>query len=148
MNTTLVSLRNWVGAFFLGLIAWRIVLGIINSFDDTPAKQALTHIALVNGIIIGAGLSPNIATANAIISATPLLNYQASAFIGSLVDVATVLDLIVGSLTMYDKGRIPALFAFSLAFASGYILPLTPVVGVFTWLTATLVSGFSPNTGF
>lgn len=148
MDITLVQLRNWIGAVLLGLIAWRILLGIVNSFDDTPAKQALTHIALVNGIIIGAGLSPNVATAEAIVSATPMLNYKASAFVGSLVDVGTILDLILGSLTMYDKGRIPAFIAFFLAFASGYVIPVAPVVGVFTWLIATLFSGFSPNTGF
>jgi len=148
MEVTVVDLRNLIGAVIFGLIAWGILFGIAKSFNDTSAKQVLTQIALANGLMIGVGLSPNVATAEAIVNITPILNYQASAFIGNLVNIATFLDLLFGSLIMYDKGKAPAFCAFFLAFASGYVIPVAPLFGVCTWAFASLISRFSPNTGF
>lgn len=148
MEVTTTDLQNWIVAIILGMIAIRVVGQILQSVDDTPAKQALLHIAMVNGIVLGLGISPNVTAAEALVNTTPAFDYRVSGFIGSLVDVATVVDIFLGLLLSYDKGRVLAVVGFVFAFIGGYLLPIEPLLGVITWMSATLVSLASPNTGF
>lgn len=148
MGVEAVDIRNWVATIVLGMITLRIAGQILKSAEATSAKQALTHTALVNGLILGLGLSPNVTAAEALVSTAPALDYRATGFIGSLVDVATVVDIVVGLIWTYEKGRLLTVVAFILAFIGGYVLPITPAFGVVLWGGATLVSLASPNTGF
>lgn len=147
MEVEAVDIRNWVAAVVLGIIALRIAGQILKSAEATPAKQALTHIALVNGLILGLGLSPNVTASEALVSTAPALDYRVTGFIGSLVDVATVIDIVAGLMWTYEKGRLLAVVAFIFAFIGGYLLPIVPAFGVVLWGGATLVSLASPNTG-
>jgi len=141
------SLPNLIlGGIAVSFIAYLLA----NVIDRKPAesqKRVITSIAFANGLIFAVGISPFSRFASELVTLTPFLTPDFPAFVGVIVAIGTVADIVYGLGKMLEGSDSLGIAAFSLAFVGGCLVAYrdTAVLGVFLTMLALISMDLAPT---
>lgn len=125
---------NAVAAYFLGVVFYLIGLRFLEAFQNHSQKYLLSNVALANGLFLALDLGPLGTLATELVALAPAISSEVGHFASSLLNAATVVNLVVGAVVMYDRSKAWGVAGFYTAFIGGFVLPISPVGGILIWI--------------
>lgn len=129
-------LTGWIVAVIGAAFFYAILEKFLSTFNPENYKRGLTGIAITNGFFLAVGPTPEVIAAVEISQLTPFLSANYPSIVQTLLNAATMVNLLLGFGYMLEKGGKVGAFAFWLAFIGGYLLALTWPVGVLVLIIA------------